>query len=107
MELFVYLFENGAEMVGEFHRDHKVVGLMLRNEKLLQIDRQGQCDQIGRFLKVLDNKLAYKCSPKTLSTFWAILKRSTLCKNVCGMYLGNFWEHFYSNIWSHLSGTIL
>ena len=37
MELFVYLFENGAEMVGEFHRDHKVVGLMLRNEKLLQI----------------------------------------------------------------------
>ena len=30
-----------------------------------------QCDQIGRFLKVLDNKFAYKSSPNRLMTFGA------------------------------------
>ena len=28
-----------------------------------------QCDQIGRFLKVLGNKFAYKSSPKRMLTF--------------------------------------
>ena len=35
-------------------------------------------DQIGQFLKVLGNKFACKSSPKTLETFWAILKSITL-----------------------------
>ena len=34
--------------------------------------RFGQCDQIGRFLKVLGNKLAYESSPKRLANIWAI-----------------------------------
>ena len=52
-----------------------------------------QCDQIGLFLKVLGIKFAYKSSPKTFVTIWAIFKRSTLCKNYCGICLGNFWKH--------------
>ena len=31
-----------------------------------------QCDQIGQFLQVLDNKLSHKSSPNILVTFWAI-----------------------------------
>ena len=52
-----------------------------------------QFDQIGRFLKVLNNKFAHKISPKSLVTFWTILKGSTLWKNCCGIFLGNFWKH--------------
>ena len=32
-------------------------------------------------MKVLGNKFAYKSSPKTLQTFWAILNGINLCKN--------------------------
>ena len=34
-----------------------------------------QCDQIGRFLKVLGNKFANKSSPKKISDLWVNLKR--------------------------------
>ena len=53
-----------------------------------------QCDQIGRFMKVLGNRFACKSSPTSMVTFWAILKSLTLCKkNCCAIYLGNFWKH--------------
>ena len=35
-----------------------------------------QRDQIGRFLKILDNKFAYKSSPKRLLTFGLFWKRA-------------------------------
>ena len=38
---------------------------------------QLQCDQIGRFFVVLCNKFAYNSIPKTLVTFWTILKSIT------------------------------
>ena len=57
-----------------------------------------QCDQIGRFVKVLGNKFAHKSSWKKIGDFWAILKNINLCKNCCvndlgnfGKYLGNFF----------------
>ena len=37
-----------------------------------------QCDQIGRFLKVLTNKFLHKRSPNILGLFWAINKNNTL-----------------------------
>ena len=38
----------------------------------------GQCDQIGRFLQVLGNKLYHKNSPNILMTFWAISNNATI-----------------------------
>ena len=43
-----------------------------------------QCDQIGRYWKFLATKF--------LTTFWAILKNSLLCKNCISYFLGNFWK---------------
>ena len=73
------------------------------SEKVFEGKCQIQYDQIGQFLKVLGNEFAYKCIPKTLVTFWAILKRSTLCKNCCGIYLGKFWKHL-GYIFTPISG---
>ena len=42
-------------------------------------------------------------------TFWAILNRGTLCKNCCGIYLGNFWNHLgyiFSAISGHTAGHL-
>ena len=54
---------------------------------------QNQCDQIGRFLQVLGNKLYYKRSPNILVTFWAISNNVTIMLKVCGFFLGNFLFH--------------
>ena len=62
-----------------------------------------QCDQIGRFLKVLCNNFTCKSSPKTFVTFWALLKSIPFCKNCCGIYLGNFWKHL-GYIFTPISG---
>ena len=40
-----------------------------------------QCDQIGRFFKVLSNKFSYKSSTKRLLTFGQIWKRSINVKS--------------------------
>ena len=62
-----------------------------------------QCDQIGRFLKVLGTKLYFKSSPKTCVTFWGI----TIWKNCCSINLGIFWKHL-GNIFTPISGhTVL
>ena len=55
----------------------------------------GQCDQIGRFLKVLGNILPFKSCPNILwrlglfwkTYFWAVFEK--------------VWTVFRSNIWSH------
>ena len=62
-----------------------------------------QCDQKGQFLKVICNYFACKSIPKTLVTFGAILKSIPLCKNCCGIYLGNFWKHL-GYIFTPISG---
>ena len=48
---------------------HPKTSRIRESELLVGSDK---CDQIGRLLKVLGNKFAYKCSPKRLVTFWAI-----------------------------------
>ena len=62
-----------------------------------------QCDQNGRFLKVLGNKFAFKSSPKSFVYFWAIWKKIICHKNCCGYYLGNFWKHL-GNFFNPASG---
>ena len=53
-----------------------------------------ECDQIGRILKVLVGKFAYKSSTKRLVTFGLFTNRSIyVCKRCFGYYLGNFWKH--------------
>ena len=66
-------------------------------------ESRDQCDQIGRFMKVLGNKFAHKSSPKILSTFELYWKRISKCKNCCGIYLGNFWKHL-GYIFTPISG---
>ena len=84
-------------------------GLLWKKMSLLR-NFGKQCDQIGQFLKVHGNKFAYKSSPKTLVTFWAFLKRITLCKNCCDINLGNFRKHLgnfrkhLGNIFTPISG---
>ena len=60
-----------------------------------------QCDQIGRFLQVLGNKLSHKSSQNILVTFWLFLIMSLLCKKCVATFwaifgrkkLGNFLFH--------------
>ena len=68
-----------------------------------------QCDQIGRFLKILGLKICYKSSPKDCQLFGLFCKTSLLCKNCLGYFLGilgNIRATFYSNIWSHCFPSI-
>ena len=62
-----------------------------------------QRDQIGRFLEVLGKKFAYKSSAKKIGGFWAISKRTTLCKHYFFIYLCKFGNHF-GNIFIPISG---
>ena len=55
---------------------------------------QNQCDQIGRFLQVLGNKLYYKRSPNILVTFWAISNNVTIMLKVCGQLFGEIRQLF-------------
>ena len=86
-------------------------------KEAFQFDVDGQCDQIGRFFKVLGNKFAHKISPKRLGTFWAISKRIIVCKNCCFYYLGYLYtttsghtddgihfvgRHYFFNSLNHL-----
>ena len=56
-------------------------GVVLQTQMGTTDKAREQCYQIGRFLKVFGNKLAYKSIPKRLESFRAILNRITLCKN--------------------------
>ena len=61
---------------------------------------QCQCDQIGRFLKVIGNQFAYKSIPK----FGLFIKRSINVKtavNIFRQLVETFGQLFYPNIWSH------
>ena len=51
-----------------------------------------QCDQIGRFLQVLGNKLPQKSSLNILVPFRAIHNNVTVMVKVCVYFLANFWE---------------
>ena len=59
-----------------------------------------QCDQIGRFLKVLCNKI----SSKTSNFFGYFEKPHSYvktCMATSWVTFGNIWATFYSNIWSY------
>ena len=66
--------------------------------------RYWQCDQIGRFLKVCDNKIASKRIPNDWQLFGLFWKTSLLCSNCIGYFwrtFGKNWATFYPNICSH------
>ena len=63
-----------------------------------------QCDQIGRFLKVLCNTFCYQSSPNIWKCFGVFCSVSLFKKNCFGFFLGNnrkIWVTFNSSIWSH------
>ena len=63
-----------------------------------------QCDQIGRFFKVLGDKFSLKSSPNVLWMFGLLWKHPFSCINCCGYFLGNlvkFWATLYFSFWSH------
>ena len=51
-----------------------------------------QCDQIGRFLKVLRHMVSVKSSPNAWWMFGLKWKATLLMLNYCGYFLGNFWK---------------
>ena len=70
-------------------------------KEAFQFDVDGQCDQIGRFFKVLGNKFAHKISPKRLVTFGAIPKQIIVLFLLFWQPLETFGLPLNSNIWSH------
>ena len=80
-----------------------LVGLIHFNREWGERVGKYQCDQIGRFFKVLGNKSAIKSSPKKMGDIWANLKRFELCKNWCGYHLGTFWKQL-GNFLTPISG---
>ena len=64
-------------------------------------------DQIGRFLKVLGNKIYSKRSPKDWQLFGRFRKTSLLCKNCIGYFLGNFWKKLGYFLLQHLVTMIM
>ena len=70
-------------------------------KEAFQFDVDGQCDQIGRFFKVLGNKFAHKISPKRLVTFGAIPKQIIVLFLLFWQLLETFGLPLNSNIWSH------
>ena len=66
------------------------------------IDKWCQCDQIGRFLKNLGDKISYKSSPNDWKLFVQLKKNLLFCKNYCCYFLGNFWKHLGYFLLQHL-----
>ena len=60
-----------------------------------------QCDQIGRFLQVLGNKLSHKSSPNKLVTFGLFLIMLLLWKSVWKLF-GQFWVELGNFLFHHL-----
>ena len=53
-----------------------------------------QCDQIGRFLKILSNKFAYKSSPKGLVTFGQFSKKINWFNKLLWILFSQLLERF-------------
>ena len=53
-----------------------------------------QCGQIGRFLKVLGDKISYQKWSKCMATIWAILKNITFLEIMAVGYFLQFKEKF-------------
>ena len=51
-----------------------------------------QCDQIGRFLKVLGNKISCKRNLNEWQNFGLFWKTSRFCQHCIGYFLANFWK---------------
>ena len=62
-----------------------------------------QCDQIGRFLKVLGNRISSKRSRNDWQLFGLFWKISLWCKNCIGYFLGNFWQKMGYFFLQHLA----
>ena len=68
-----------------------------------------QCDQIGRFLKVLGNKLSSKVNQIFYDFLGYFDTNHFLCKNCYGYFsyvLDRIWPLLNSDIWSHSSSTL-
>ena len=65
-----------------------------------------QCDQIGRFLKVLGNWISSKRSPNDWQLFGCFEKPHSFVKTAFWATFGKYWATFFSNIWSYCSRHI-
>ena len=74
-------------------RDNKILKLKCSDNDV-SIDNKHrliQCDQIGRFLKVLGNKVPCKSSPNIEQHFRLLWKMALVMLHWCGYFLGTFW----------------
>ena len=66
-----------------------------------------QCDQTGRFLKVICNKFCYKTFQVFGDLVGYIEKCHFICKNCSGHFLGYFWTKLGDFLLPHLVTLIL
>ena len=74
------------------------------------ISRAQQCDQIGLFVKGLDDNFPRKSSRKMCWFLGYFEKCPYLSKNCSGYFLGNFWQTiglFFMPTFGHTGGRIL
>ena len=85
--------------------DRRHVEIDLKNETVKSTYMgAGECDQIGRFLKVLDNKILTKVAQIISNFLGCFEKPHSYVKTAVGtswVTFGDIWATFYSNIWSH------
>ena len=74
-----YSSENVCKIIISIERNYLDLGNVFSAfVKRAICDLWNQCDQIGRFLKALDNEFALKNSPKLLLTFGLFCKNDKL-----------------------------
>ena len=107
MKFFYVAYRENAAFSSLCKRTFNVDLRLFQANRNLQLKRKtrleiGSFSQFNRLSQVVGSvtKLSDFClqkQPKTLVTFWAILKSITLCKNCCSIYLVNFWKHLGYN----------
>ena len=81
----LYLICPPANGRGSLHSDET---LKRKNAQTLQV----QCDQIGWFLNVLNNRFSYRSNPNIYEFLGSLCKQPLLSKMCFGWLLSNFWK---------------
>ena len=90
----LYLICPPANGRGSLHSDET---LKRKNAQTLQV----QCDQIGWFLNVLNNRFSYRSNPNIYEFLGSLCKQPLLSKMCFGWLLSNFWKNWLLFIPTH------
>ena len=86
-------FGSDRSVIWAIHTAKKFYRAGLNLDDFLGTRECEQCDQIGRFFELLDNKYSYQSRPNILLRFGQFLIIQLSCKN----YLATFWAISWKN----------